>query len=115
MKTEDVLKLIGAGYTKAEIDAMDQPTPVPAPAPVPDPVPEPTPTPTPDPAPAHTPQPDALGQFAGTLQNMLSQFGNRMQTIMQGINIAGSEQPKQPELQDVVASIINPPGRGEKK
>ena len=109
MTTQEILTLINAGYTKAEIDAMENP----APAPVPDPVPEPAPTP--DPAPAPTPQPDAMGQFAGALQNMLTQFGNRMQTIMQGINIAGSEQPKQPELQDVVASIINPPGRGEKK
>lgn len=113
MKTEDVLKLIGAGYTKAEIDAMENPAPAPAPAP--DPAPVPDPEPAPDPAPAPAPRPDAMGQFAGTLQNMLTQFGNRMQTIMQGINIAGSEQPKQPELQDVVASIINPPGRGDKK
>lgn len=110
MTTQEILTLINAGYSKAEIAAMDQPTP----APVPDPVPEPTPTPTPDPAPDPTPQPDAMSQFAGTLQNMFTQFGNRMQTILQGINIAGSEQPKQPELQDVVASIINPPGRGDR-
>lgn len=113
MKTEDVLKLINAGYTKAEIDAMENPAPAPAPAPVPDPAPTPATDPVPDPAPDA--QPDAMSQFAGTLQNMLTQFGNRMQTIMQGINIAGSEQPKRPELQDVVASIINPPGRSEKK
>lgn len=111
MTTQEILTLINAGYTKAEIDAMENP----APAPAPDPVPDPTPAPATDPAPAPAPQPDAMGQFAGTLQNMLTQFGNRMQTIMQGINIAGSEQPKQPELQDVVASIINPPGRGGNK
>lgn len=111
MTTQEILTLINAGYTKAEIDAMENP----APAPAPTPAPVPDPDPAPDPAPAPTPQPDAMGQFAGTLQNMLTQFGNRMQTIMQGINIAGSEQPKQPELQDVVASIINPPGRGDKK
>lgn len=112
MTTQEILTLINAGYTKAEIDAMENPAP--APATVPDTVPDPAPAPTTQ-SDAPTPQLDAMGQFAGTLQNMLTQFGNRMQTIMQGINIAGSEQPKQPELQDVVASIINPPGRGDKK
>ena len=56
-----------------------------------------------------------MNQFAGMLNTMLNDFGNRMQTIMQNVNIAGSEQPKAPELQDVVASIINPPGRGGNK
>lgn len=45
MTKEEILTLIKAGYTKADIDAMagpDDPTPAPAP----------TPAPTPDPAPA---------------------------------------------------------------
>ena len=108
MKTEDVLKLIGAGYTKSEIAAMENPAPAPAPVSVPDP------DPAPDPTPAPTPQPDALGQFAGMLQTMFTQFGDRMQSIMQKMNLQTIEQPVPESAQDVIASIINPPGRDKK-
>lgn len=114
MKTEDVLKLIGAGYTKAEIAAMENPAPAPVPAPDPDPVPDPAPAPATDPAPAPTPQPDAMGQFAGMLQTMFTQFGDRMQSIMQKMNLQTIEQPVPESAQDVIASIINPPGRDKK-
>ena len=119
MKTEDVLKLIDAGYTKAEIAAMDR---VPVPdillqredifKPAPEPAPEPTPAP--DPGPEPTPQPDAMGQFAGMLQTMFTQFGDRMQSIMQKMNLQTTEQPVPESAQDVIASIINPPGRDKK-
>ena len=45
MTTDQIFKLIDAGYTKADIEAMIQPEPTPAqdPTPAPDPGPEPQP------------------------------------------------------------------------
>ena len=43
MKISEKAALAMAGYTKAEIEAMEQPAPQPAPQPVPQPVPQPAP------------------------------------------------------------------------
>ena len=106
MTTQEILTLLNAGYTKQEIMALDAVTPAPEPAS--DPVPDSAPVPTPDPA------PDASAQFAGMLQTMFTQFGDRMQSIMQKMNLQSSEQPVPESAQDVIASIINPPGRDKK-
>ena len=110
MTTQEILTLINAGYTKQEIMALDAGTPAPTSAP--DPTPEPTTTP--DPTPEPTPTPDAPAQFAGMLQTMFTQFGDRMQSIMQKMNLQTTEQPVPESAQDVIASIINPPGRDKK-
>ena len=60
LDAQAILTLLNAGYTKAEIDAMQAPagtTPAPAPAPAPDPAPAPAPAPVPAAAPAPTPAP----------------------------------------------------------
>ena len=54
---ETVKLFLQAGYTKAEIDAMQTPAPAPAPAPDPTPAPAPEPAPAPAPAPALAPAP----------------------------------------------------------
>lgn len=91
MKTDDILELIHAGYTKEEIMEMEG---------------------EPDPA----PDGGAVKEFAGMMQNMLDQFGNRMQTIMQNLNLSGAEQPQPEGVQDIIASVINPSGgNGGKK
>lgn len=55
MKSSEILELVRAGYTKDEIDAMEE-----AAAPAADPEPDPAPAadPEPDPAPAADPEPD---------------------------------------------------------
>ena len=108
MTTQEILTLLNAGYTKQEIMALDAGTPAPAPAS--EPASEPTPVPDPVPEPA----PDAANQFAGMLQTMFTQFGDRMQSIMQKMNLQSTEQPVPESAQDVIASIINPPGRNVK-
>ena len=45
MTTDQIFKLIDAGYSKADIEAMMQPEPTPAPDPTPEPQPDPTPAP----------------------------------------------------------------------
>lgn len=104
MTTQEILTLLNAGYTKQEIMALDAGTPAP----------EPTPDPAPEPPPAPDPAPDAANQFAGMLQTMFTQFGDRMQSIMQKMNLQSAEQPVPESAQDVIASIINPPGRDKK-
>lgn len=111
MKVDEILTLLKAGYTRDEITAMDAPATTSAPDPYPAPA-DPAPAPA-DPAPAPA-QPEALNQFAGMLTNMFNDFGNRMQTILQNANIAASEQPPEQNADDVIASIINPPGRNKK-
>ena len=59
MTVDQILKLIDAGYTAAEIKAMESaPDPKPEPAPAPDPKPEPAPAPDPKPEPAPAPDPN---------------------------------------------------------
>ena len=59
MKNEEVLKLVEAGFTAAEIRAMQNAAPDPAPAaPDPDPVPADPEPKAPDPAPAPAPDPN---------------------------------------------------------
>lgn len=80
MTVDQVLKLIDAGYTAAEIKAMETPAPDPKqePAPAPDPKPEPAPTPdpkpepapTPDPKPEPAPAPDPLDAIKAQLQGL---------------------------------------------
>ena len=49
MTIDQILKLAEAGYTAAEIKAMEMPTPDPKPEPAPAPDPKPEPAPAPDP------------------------------------------------------------------
>ena len=68
MTVDQVLKLIDAGYTAAEIKAMDMPAPDPKPEPAPAPDPKPDPAPAPDPKPE--PAPDPLDAIKAQLQGL---------------------------------------------
>lgn len=46
---DDIIALVRAGYSRAEIDAMTRTTPEPTPEPAPEPAPEPEPEPAPEP------------------------------------------------------------------
>lgn len=109
MKYEDLMKLVNAGFTKAEIQAMvsaEQPAPEQAPAP------EPEPEPAPAPAPAPAPEPN-YNQAIQQLTDQVSQLTN----LVQRSNLLRMEQPevKQESAEDIIASIIYPTFKGDNK
>ena len=116
MNTSDIMKLVNAGFTKAEIQAMasaDNPAPAPAPAADPAPAPAPSPAPAPAPAPADDPAPapaPAPADPAGDAISKLTAEVTRLTTLVQKSNLLNSEQPqlKRETPEDVIASIIFP-------
>lgn len=80
MNTDQIFKLIDAGYTKADIEAMMQPEPTPAP----DPTPEPQPDPTPAPDPGPEPQPENNQELEG-LRNELKAAKDQIQQLTQQV------------------------------
>lgn len=118
MKSSDILTLLNAGYTKEEIQNMDNsgPEPVTAPAPVPvgdpgeraaeEPVQVPVAAPVPAPAPIPAPAP---AQVPG-MEQVLSQLA-QLTSAIQANAIAQSVQPGGPEratADDALAEIIRP-------
>lgn len=117
MTQEDILALVRAGFSRAEILAMNQPAPDPAPAdpapadpdPAPaDPQPAPNPQPAPDPAPVD-PQPEPAPQQPSN-QDVLAAI-NSLTAAIQNINRNSAQQPGQNRLtgDDVMAGFIRPP------
>ena len=108
---EDILTLAKAGFNAQQIAALSavgaaptpapQPTPAPEPTPAPQPTPAPVPTPTPAPQPTPTPAP-------ATVDDVLKSVKDLTQTMQSGF-ILGSQQPKQPTAEEILANIINPP------
>lgn len=103
MNLEDVMALVRAGYTKAEIAAMTSPehaaVPADEPAPQPEPAPEPAPEPVPAPAPAPATQ---VSQTEALLREILG-------AVQQGnINKATMEPPVEKGADVVTARLINP-------
>lgn len=93
MNVNDVLTLLGAGYTKEEIDAMTAPVPDPAPAPVPDSAPVPDPAPAPAPVPDPTPAPD----FETRMTNLFAGFMEQLQNFARGNDESNGESKKTTE------------------
>ena len=96
MTFEQLMKLLDAGFSKAEIMALNG-TPAPAPQPEPEPEPEPAPAPQPEPAPA--PQNDQAA--------ILAKLEELNQTIIRS-NINNSRQPETESVDDILATIIRP-------
>ena len=118
MKISEKAALAMAGYTKAEIEAMEkpQPAPQPAPQPVPQPVPQPAPQPVPQPAPQPVPQP--AQQYDG-LETLLQQLLQGQQTTAQAMQTMtqtlqanalglGIQQQPTADAATVTARIIDP-------
>lgn len=104
MKLEDVMALVRAGYTKAEIAAMDAPEPA-APAPQPEPAPQPAPAPQPEPTPQPEPSPAPAPQVSQTEALLREILG----AVQQGnINKAAMEPPVEKGADVVTARLINP-------
>ena len=76
MTTDQIFKLIDAGYSKADIEAMTLPEPTPEP--------QPDPTPAPDPGPEPTPAPDNNPELEG-LRNDLKAAKEQIQQLTQQV------------------------------
>ena len=109
MKKEEILQLVQAGYTRAEIDAMESPAQQPqdlftqfmqfvadqqkAPAPAPAPAPVPAPAPASAPAPAPAPAPSVMTP-------------EQMTALLQAMRTAGSNIDLPPSQQETADSIL---------
>lgn len=110
MRSSDILTLLQAGYTKAEIEAMDQPAPdqtqdAPDQTPAAPDQNQETPAQTPA-VPAQTPEAPADGY--AKLENLL----NQLIGIQQGNNVnhvnMGSNYEAERSTTDILASVIAP-------
>ena len=109
MNYEDIILLVKAGYTRDQIAAMQAPAPAPAPAPMPAPAPAPEPTPAPA-EPAPTPQPaQPKPQGIEDLSQMLAAEFAKLNDAIVKANLQQAQQPPQESVDDILASIINPP------
>lgn len=111
MDFNQIIALVNAGYTKAEIDAMQAPAADPAPA---DPTPAP-PVPAPqtdNAAPAQQPAPAQPSEYQ-KLEQLLQQFIG----VAQGGNLnAGMNAGNVPQRSstDILGAVIAPPQKGQK-
>ena len=110
MNYEDIILLVKAGYTRDQIAAMQAPapTPAPAPAPAPAPMPAPAPAPEPTPAPAEPPAPPKPQGIEDLSQMLAAEFAKLNDAIVKA-NLQQAQQPPQESVDDILASIINPP------
>lgn len=116
MTLEEILSLIKAGYTKAEIDALSAPAPTPDPEPQPAPDPEPAPAPAtapdPEPAPAPAPAPD----YGALIAQLTAQVSGLTKAV-QIANLHGANQPPEhtDSAEDILAKLINPTYKADNK
>lgn len=95
MNYEDIILLVKAGYTRDQIAAMQAPAPTPAPEPAPEPTPAPAPTP-------------AVQGIEDLSQMLAAEFAKLNDAIVKA-NLQQAQQPPQESVDDILASIINPP------
>ena len=111
MKISEKAALAMAGYTKAEIEAMEQPVPQPAPQ---QPVPQPAPQqPVPQPAPQQpVPQYDGLETLLQQILQGQQTSAQAMQTMTQTLQAnalgLGIQQQPAADAATVTARIIDP-------
>ena len=110
MKASEILQLINAGYTKAEIDAMENPE-TDAPDPIPAAAPEAEQEPEPEPKPIQE-KPQTVNPEIEALTNQI----NSLVSAIQRSNILNSQMPQQPaeSAEDILANIISPTHRAGK-
>lgn len=116
MKYDDIMKLVNAGFTAEQIQAMEEPAPTPTPAPDPTPAQDTNTTQAPatDPAPAPTsaPAPD-LSATLGAMQQTINQLAAAVQAGM--IRTAQTGAPTVEDTPEILAHIINPYTKEEVK
>lgn len=100
MNYEDIILLVKAGYTRDQIAAMQAPAEPPAP-------PAPAEPPAP-PAPAEPPAPPKPQGIEDLSQMLAAEFAKLNDAIVKA-NLQQAQQPPQESVDDILASIINPP------
>lgn len=121
MTLNDILTLSRAGFNATQIsalaslgtDAQAVVTPVTVPTPTPAPAPAAAPAPAPATAPAPAPAPAPISADA-QYSEILNQLGIINQN-MQSSALTMATQPPERSVDDVIASIINPPNVSEVK
>ena len=98
MNYEDIILLVKAGYTRDQIAAMQ----IPKQEPPAQPAPQEPPAPAPQEPPA---QPAGMAELT---QLMVNEF-SKLNAAITSANLAQAQQPKQESVDDIIASIINPP------
>ena len=102
MNYEDIILLVKAGYTRDQIAAMQaQAEPPASPAP---PAPAEPPAP-PAPADPEPPKPQGIEDLS---QMLAAEFAKLNDAIVRA-NLQQAQQPPQESVDDILASIINPP------
>ena len=103
LSIKDTIELKEAGFTAEQIAAL---APHIAGSVAPEPTPEPPKAPEPQEEPkAQEPPAPSLDDFRGALKDAVAE---ELKSIRQS-NVAGSEQPPQPRVEDILAEVINPP------
>lgn len=116
MKISEKAALAMAGYTKAEIEAMEKPAPQPvtqpAPQPAAQPVPQPAPQPAPQPVAQPAPQYDGLETLLREILQGQQTNAQAMQTMTQTLQAnalgLGIQQQPAADAATVTARIIDP-------
>ena len=102
MNYEDIILLVKAGYTRDQIAAMQAPAEPPAPPAPPAPAEPPAP---PTPAEPEPPKPQGIEDLS---QMLAAEFAKLNDAIVKA-NLQQAQQPPQESVDDILASIINPP------
>lgn len=113
MNYEDIILLVKAGYTRDQIAAMQAPAPKTAEPPAPpapkDPPAPPAPKDPPaPPAPEEPPEPHKPQGIEDLSQMLAAEFAKLNDAIVKA-NLQQAQQPPQESVDDILASIINPP------
>lgn len=104
MKISEKAALAMAGYTKAEIEAMEHPSPQPVPQPAPQPVPQPVPAP----APQYDGLETLLQQILQGQQTSSQAMQAMTQTLQANALGLGIQQQPTANADTVTARIIDP-------
>ena len=106
MKATEILQLINAGYTKADIEAMELPETAAAPDPIPEPVPEAEPAPETE---APKPVQEKPNPVNPEIQALTKQI-NDLVSAIQKSNLLNTQMPNTPPetAEDILANIIAP-------
>ena len=102
MKISEKAALAMAGYTKAEIEAMEKPQPAPQP------VPQPVPQPAPQPAPQYDGLETLLQQLLQGQQTTAQAMQTMTQTLQANALGLGIQQQPTADAATVTARIIDP-------
>lgn len=109
MKYDEIMKLVNAGFTAEQIQALEKSATDPAPEPESTPTPAP---PDPTPAPAPAPVPD-LSATLGAMQQTINQLAAAVQAGM--LRTAQTGAPTVEDTPEILAHIINPYTKEEVK